>query len=209
MMTFQRFYEHMFFCKDFYREMAKTPAQERGLLLLGAAIAKFDKEAIMVAMHDKGENIVIVMARHRPPFWSALYSNAISDAIAGGDYAAAHHTIHVDWKLRLRIELSQSSLGPAWFVYRDGLFPAVAMFLPNWEKIYDTITELGYTPKDIIHEGCNVHGGHISMYDGHSVALGRGCYMLPPEDARQNAKPAEKPAEDPKPLFDIHAARGK
>lgn len=29
MMHFHRFYEHMFFCKEFYKALAQTPAQER------------------------------------------------------------------------------------------------------------------------------------------------------------------------------------
>lgn len=203
MMSFTRFYEHFLFCSAFFAEMKKYPEQERGLLLIGATIRKFDAETRLVAMNDGKGNIVIVVARHRPPFWNANYTNALSDALFDGDIMAAGAKIYRSWGLRLRLELSQSARGPAHFMYPDDHVPAVARFVPNWERIYETITEMGYTVQQIIPNGVCIGSGYVLMNDGMCIALKRGCYKLPEEDLRSNATPDAVDGHDITPLLQV------
>ena len=212
MMNFQRFYEHFLFCSAFFAQMKQYPEQERGLMLIGAAMRKFEHEARLVAMNDvhgSQRNIVIVVARHRPPFWNASYTNALAEAIGGGDIDAAYHKVYTEWGLLLRIEFSQSARGPADFMYPNDSFPVIAKFDPNWEKIYDTICDIGFTFDDIEPTGVRVGMGTVLMKNGRCVALGRGCYKLPPEDARENAKPAENDDFGLEQLRAVHVQRRK
>lgn len=123
-------------------------------------------------------------------------------AIAGEDVRAAMKMI-ADWNIWLRIEFSQSCVGPANFVYPANSFPAVLHFDPNWEAIYGTITNLGYCPDDI--SACSVGSGSITMKDDMHVALDRCCYSIPVN--RRNAVPDSARNDNIEPLQFIHDKR--
>lgn len=205
MMRFERFYEHFLHCKEFYAEMAKHPTQERVLALVGAAFTKFDAETHLVAIHDKKNwksNAIIILARHRPPFWNSVYSKHLDEAIGGGSNDAAYALLR-EANIRLICEFSQSPLGPASCLYPVEEFPRIAAFEPNWDTIFDSVLDLGYSTAHV--HAVSTGYGAVVFTDGRIMALERKHYRIAAD--RREAAPAKAMTEDAQPLCDVFNRR--
>lgn len=205
MIHFSKFYNQFLFCRDFYAELTKYPAQERCLLLLGTGLHKFDDETQLMLMNDKygdGRNVVTISARHRPPFWNLPYTKVIADRLGGGDVVAAAQVLG-EANLRLTVEFSQTMLGPSRIGYPPESFPKIAHFDPDWPAIHSMLLGVGYSVGDIAK--CATNSGSIVMKDGTVLGLERAHYKLPTD--RRNAVPADTYEDDITALRDI-AAKG-
>jgi len=206
MMRFERFYEQFFYCKEFYAEMAQHPTQERVLTLVGAAFTKFDAETHLIAIHDKKNwksNAIIILARHRPPFWNNVYSKHLDEALGGGDNTVAYNLLR-EANIRLVCEFSQSPVGAANFMYPAETFPRIAAFDPNWDTIYASILELGYKIGNVYAVATGY--GAVVFDSGRIMALERKHYRIAAD--KREATPAEGPTENMQPLWEAANRHG-